>query len=553
MGLAAAIGGGISSALGLGLGDFGAGILGSSLLGAGTGAVEGGITGQNPLLGALTGAATGGLTAGIGPSIGADLGIGATGGEALTGATLGAGSSALTGGNPLLGAATGGAGPLLGSAFSGAGTDSAIAAGGTGLGADPTGDATGMGPGFGLDTTGGFGGAGASTGGSPTSAPTGSSSGFPSASSSPLTTPTATAAAALPASSGPAPVLGAGPGAAGAAAPPSVALSDPASSGLLGLGSSTSTASLPDMSGYTLLSGGAGTQGDNIGLNPTVGGGNPSFSDIRGPNALNSNPAAYVAATPSQQVSADIAADPTGTGASSSSGGIGGLLKSLGLGSGGGIGGTGISPGLLLGGGLLGLDALMQPSMPSIASSIGPIKSAAGNLAGIGSNLTSTAIPSLESAASGFAAQGSQLASYLGTGTLPPAVQAALNQGENAAKAAALSRYANMGGGAETSSAAAQDIANITQQTEGQGANIALNLLQQGTSEQQMAASIAQSLLSSGLGATGQSASLYGDLLNATLASDNALGGAISNFAAGMVPKTYVPLTTGSTANNATA
>lgn len=51
---------------------------------------------------------------GVGTALGASLGIGATAGAALTGAGIGAGTAALTGGNVLKGAALGGVGGYLG-------------------------------------------------------------------------------------------------------------------------------------------------------------------------------------------------------------------------------------------------------------------------------------------------------------------------------------------------------------------------------------------------------------------------------------------------------
>ena len=180
----------------------------------------------------------------------------------------------------------------------------------------------------------------------------------------------------------------------------------------------------------------------------------------------------------------------------------GGFLSNIFCGGSGGI-----SPGLLLGAGGLGLEALMQPSTPSVASSVGPISSTA----------------------SALGTQGTQLASYLQTGTLPPGVQQGITQAADAAKAQIRSRYAAMGGGAETSSAAVQDMANVDTVAATQGAQIAEQLLSQGVNESQI------------------SAQLYSELLNLTLQQDAQLGNAIGSFASAMVPRTVttVPATTG--------
>jgi hypothetical protein len=281
-----------------------------------------------------------------------------------------------------------------------------------------------------------------------------------------------------------------------------------------------------------------------------TGGNSPSFSSVLGSGSLNTNPGAYVAASPSEQVAADVAADPTGTGSSSSGGFLSNLFggsSSSGSSGSSGLGGLLKSPGLLLGAGLIGLDKLMQPSLPSVGSSIGPIQGAAGSLGATGTALTTAGIPSLESQAQAFSTQGSQLAGYLQTGTLPPGVQASLDQAANEAKAATISRYASMGGGAETSSAAARDIANIDQQEQAQGAQIAANLLSQGVSEEQLASQIYNTLLSSGLGATGESAQLYSGLLNTTLQQDAQLGQSIAAFASALVPRTVTTTTPSTT------
>ena len=167
------------------------------------------------------------------------------------------------------------------------------------------------------------------------------------------------------------------------------------------------------------------------------------------------------------------------------------------------------NPGAILSGGGALLSMLMQPKFPSVGSSLGPLSQQAANLN----------------------AQGSQLQSYLQSGQLPPGVQQGLDSAAEAAKAAIRSKYAAMGGGAETSSAAVQDIANVDVVKETQGANIALSLLQQGVSETQL------------------SSQLYTELLNATLANDQQLSSSIGNFASSLVPKTTV-INTGSTASS---
>ena len=140
----------------------------------------------------------------------------------------------------------------------------------------------------------------------------------------------------------------------------------------------------------------------------------------------------------------------------------------------------------------------------------------------------STPLPgqaALNTEATNLANQGNQLESYLQTGTLPPGVQASINQATQAAIASVKSRYAQTGG---DTSAEAQDIASIQQQAAGQGATIATQLLQQGVSETQL------------------SSELYGQLLNLAQTQDQQLGQAIGNLsiAAAGVPKIYQVQTT---------
>ena len=150
LGIADAVAGGLT---GLGIGAetaaAAAPIITSTASGAALGAGESAIFGGNPLTGALTGGITSGVTTGLGPVVGSELGIGSTAGEALTGAVTGAAASKITGGNPITGAITGGAGPLIGSALSpgAAGTGTGVA--GAAAAPGPAGGGVGAGGGGG--------------------------------------------------------------------------------------------------------------------------------------------------------------------------------------------------------------------------------------------------------------------------------------------------------------------------------------------------------------------------------------------------------------------
>lgn len=83
-----------------------------ALVGAGLGAGVSALTGGKPGIGALTGALSGGA-GGAGGLLGAGTAVGSAGGGAIGGALGGAAGSALTGGNVLQGAVTGGIGGYL--------------------------------------------------------------------------------------------------------------------------------------------------------------------------------------------------------------------------------------------------------------------------------------------------------------------------------------------------------------------------------------------------------------------------------------------------------
>lgn len=101
-------------------GGLATGIAGG-LEGAGIGAATSALTGGNPLTGALTGGLTGGAIGAFGPAIGSATGLGTTAGDVIAGGAAGLAGAELTGGNPLLGAATGGVGGLIAGASGGAG------------------------------------------------------------------------------------------------------------------------------------------------------------------------------------------------------------------------------------------------------------------------------------------------------------------------------------------------------------------------------------------------------------------------------------------------
>lgn len=395
-------------------------VAGTALVGAGLGAGTSALTGGNIGIGALTGGITGGALGGLGGAGGvvdSATGLGAVGSDVLIGGGAGALGSALTGGN----VATGALGGAAAGGIAGLSTPSGAAAGSpTSGGASAIGSAAPAGAGA-VDLTGG-----------------GDLANIPSASSIGqnlgLNAPAGTS-------------FGADLGGAGGITP--------ASSVGSGLGLQT-----PGGPGGALSTGGPGSAGS--GLTPTAGGAAGAGSG--GANGFN-----YDTST------------------------TGKILNSLGVTT------AGQDPGILAGG---------------IAKNPGALVGAAG----LGFNLLQgNSVPDqskLEGQAQQLSTQGKELASYLQSGQLPAGAQAALSQATNAAKASVRSNFASQG------LSGSQQEAQALQQ-------IDLN-----AASQQF--SIADKLLTQGLDETKLSSNIYSDLLKVNEQQTKDTGSAIANFAASL-------------------
>jgi hypothetical protein len=204
---------------------------------------------------------------------------------------------------------------------------------------------------------------------------------------------------------------------------------------------------------------------------------------------------AYNAFTPAQQVAADVAADPTGTGV--------GALDSA-VAGGGGVGGFAGKagdwalnhPGALLTAGLFG-SQLLKGNPPF------PAETNLGNL--------------------GAAAQGTatQLTSPLSTGILPPGAQQEVNASTNAAIAETKSAYGKLG--LEGSTMEADKISQIKQNASAQQFEIANNLLQ------------------SGAKFSGIAGNDYNAVLNAQMQRDEQYRNALYGFARSLAGAGYTP------------
>ena len=382
---------------------------------------------------------------------------------------------------------------------------------------------------------------------------------------------------------------GAGAGAVGAAADAGSGAAD-----LTALGLDPTTASLLGIGGDVgvpgFTAGGAtgladaGTAAGGLGLAP--------LSDNSGLflGATDSSPAATAGlTTPTAAAPSDLGAAGSGfvdtnafdvpaAGAGSDSGGFlssitdpinsfaknnAGLLKIL------GIGASGLS---------LGADLLKGNSGPTALTGGSQLNTLAGQLATPGGlNPTQTAnLNNLEGTAQtvnqgqvqnltnlqGQAQQsGATLQSYLTSGTLPPAVQSAVDQATNAAVTNIKAGYAARGIPAN-SSMEIQDINNAKQNAVTTAAGLMQQLSTQGLSEQQLAATIggqitgantqstqlasqiASQLVSSGLTSAGISEQIYQALLQADQQQQTQTGQAIASLAAALAGGTTIKLGT---------
>lgn len=109
---------------------------------------------------------------------------------------------------------------------------------------------------------------------------------------------------------------------------------------------------------------------------------------------------------------------------------------------------------------------------------------------------------------------GTQLQSYLTSGTLPPGVKTAIDSATKSAQAAIRSKYA--ANGMSGSTAETQELAQAELSSANQGTQIALQLLNTGIDE------------------VGLSSKIYEQLMSANTAQNNATGSAIANLASAL-------------------
>lgn len=473
-----------SGAAALGIGEATAATIGTvaadALAGAGVGAATGAITGGDIGMGALTGGLTfgaGGLGGALGPSLGLSSGLGA----ALGGGLAGVAGSAITGGDPLMGAATGALGGYGANAFN---PGAAIG------GATPSGAASAAGSS--LSASGG--------------ALPGGSLGADLTSALPMETISSSA-----------PSVGgglAGVGLDGAGAIGGFAGGTAGMSGAKG-GPETSfdpTGGFGNISDTYVgtdrgLGAGAGLTG--FGVGSALGGGNSSWGQD------------VIAGDPTRLIQSDIGVSPSvgtesiksaiptlggppiegalnpagaatlpGQGAAAKPGIGSELAGHLGLGpeTGGWLDRNG---GTLLQGGLMGIGAMRQQS--GLDEMLGPLKGAANKLT----------------------QQGDALSGAMFGGQLPAGAKTAVDMATQAAKARTRSTYAQLG------------LAGSTMEAD------ALNSIDRNAAAQTF--QMADQLLQQGMKGTAMGQDIYNTILSTQMSQDRELSNAIAGFAAQMM------------------
>ncbi len=463
-----------SAGVGAATADILAPILGDALLGAGIGAGGSALLGKDPGKGALFGGLTGGIGGAAGPVAGA-LGVDAgTAGYDLIGAGLGAAGGAAggaaTGGNIGISALTGGVAGGLNALLT------------PGAGAAPGAGATPSAP------------------GGPAVTPLGDNAAAGVAQTPALSAPSATGGAAgggvaastaiqsggLADLTAPTSSLGSGAGA--------ISVSDLGAPG--GIEGLTVTGSPVGSSAAGIL-GPAAATGGALGTGAALAGGDSatkgtgsgaiSVSDLGGPGGVSGAPLSTPLGGAQGTVLGPQAA-PGAAGAAPAQNSFSKFISHPSLDNAGNI--LTSNPASVIGALGLGYEALTQPKLPSESATVGAINDQAGALS----------------------KQATQLESYINNGTLPAGAMAQITQAANAAKATLKSRYAALGLSGSTSEATA--LAQVDQQIQGQ-------IFQQG-----------QTLLEEGIKESGLSADLYKAVLGETNAQNTIMSGAISNFAA---------------------
>ena len=248
-------------------------------------------------------------------------------------------------------------------------------------------------------------------------------------------------------------------------------------------------------------------------------------------------PAAYGDLTSAQQVAADVAADPTGTG-------IGATDSLFGGGGGGDIGATAgkigdwaaTHPGALLTAGLAGTQLLQgQPTYPAAAS----LQGIASPLSTQGQRLVSAGGAGLQQQAATTAGETAALTAPLTTGILPPGLEQTVTQAANAQKAQVRSTYASLG--LTGSTMEADKLAQVDANTASQKAGIAEGLLPAAEAFSGQTNQAFNALSQTGANLSGLSLDAYNNLVRTQMQTDQNYQAALYKFAAALAGGGYQP------------
>lgn len=189
------------------------------------------------------------------------------------------------------------------------------------------------------------------------------------------------------------------------------------------------------------------------------------------------------------------------------------------------------------------INSLSQAGKPNPIPGMADLQALATQLGQTGSKLSDTGsslIAPNAAAASGVAGHATEqartLQNYLTTGTLPPAVQSALDRATESAITNIKGQYAARGM-PPGSSSEVQDINSVKQNAVIQGGTLAASLYSQGVQQDQLAASIYQNLIGAGTSATGAGVGATSAAANATsglVQTNNSLNTGLNNAIAGL-------------------
>jgi len=488
-------------------GTIAAGVVGAGALGTGgaaIGAIEGG--GKGALTGFETGALTG-LGAGLGSGLGGAFGIGDVAGAALGGAAGGALGHDVTGGNPLTGAIGGGIQGAVGAELGGFQTPTAGAAGAAGGGVAATVAPGALEGGAAGSSVAGFGDASTID-----LATLGGGYNIPEAGVAGVSGESALPASAIPTASGAAlgnAASGAGYGFGGSLAPGTVA--DPLSGAAATPGAGANLQDFQLASDVSQVAPGSNAQsGAGFGFR----GQSYTGTAISDPNA------AIYAGGPQAQggVLGNVLGTSNPVPAANTISGIPGEaqysapigpIQTSGVGNTLGIGGSG-APAVAGTGGTAGGNAADAGWFARNSNWLLPAAGLTANAV-----MSQRQLPyqsNITSAAGTIGTTGQDLLNQYNSGTLPPGMQAVIDQQKQAAIAQIRSQYANMG------------IADSTMSSQAEAAAAEAAVAQ--------TTSVLANMLNAGMSATQTAANIYQQLQANALAQDQQLGQAIGQFAA---------------------